>query len=68
MGLIVDTADIWSLNSFDDAKFSGFWGCEDDQYPSCVKTHTGIVITLGGTPVPWVYKMRKDIFGINIEA
>ena len=58
-GLIVNPTDFLALNSFVGANLYGLWGHGGDQYPSCVKSCTGFVITLGGATVTWVYKIHK---------
>ena len=51
--------DDLTLDCYADASFAGLWGYENDQDPSSVKSRTGFVITLGGTPVLWTSKMHN---------
>ena len=56
------------LNCFVDADFAGLWNYEDQQDYSSVKSHTGFVITLGGTPVVWASRLQSEIALHTMEA
>ena len=51
-----------------DAYFAGLCKQEDYQYPVCVKSSNGYVITLGGCPLHWVSNLKTDISLSNLEA
>lgn len=40
-----------SLELYADADFAGLWNSEDSQDPTCVKSRSGHVVTIGGVPV-----------------
>jgi hypothetical protein len=44
-----------------DTGFTGLWGYEDPQDPSCVKSRTGYFICIMDCPVVWVSKLQTDI-------
>ena len=66
-GLVVNPTFELYRGSFVDSTFSGLWGHEDDQDPSCVNICTGFLISLDGTPLMWFYKMKKLIAMNHIE-
>ena len=43
-----------------DADFAGLWSVEDASDPTSVKSHSGFVITLDGTPIVWSSKLQKQ--------
>ena len=45
-----------------DVYFLGPWKHEDDQDPGCVKSRTGCVITLEGSPLHWLLNIHKEIY------
>ena len=51
-----------------DAYSAGLWKHEDDQYPVCVKSGTGYVMTLVVYPLHWVSKLHIDIPLSTLEA
>eukprot|EP00957_Ditylum_brightwellii_P148972 11342032-Ditylum_brightwellii.AAC.1 len=59
-GTIINPTDDLTLDCYCDANFIGLWGHEDDQDPRLVKSRTGFVLTLGGTPILWVSKIQTE--------
>ena len=47
-----------TLDCFCDADFAGLWNHDDANDPSCVKSRTGYLITLGNNPVVWASKLQ----------
>jgi len=46
-----DSETMLKINCYVDADFAGLWNHEDDQDPHCVKSRTGYVICVGGSPI-----------------
>jgi hypothetical protein len=70
MGLILRpaaTAD-FEIDCYVDADFAGTWGFEHPQDPSCVKSRTGFVIFIMGTPVVWTSRLQTDIATSTMES
>ena len=42
-----------NVDCYVDSNFAGLWGYEDDQDPTCVRSCTGYIITIGDCPVLW---------------
>ena len=51
-----------------DADFAGLWNQEAVQDPVCVKSRTGYVITLEGSPISWSSKLQTEIALSTTEA
>jgi hypothetical protein len=51
-----------------DADFAGLWHVEDDQDPVCVKSRTGLCLTLGGCPLLWVSKLQTEVALLTTEV
>jgi hypothetical protein len=56
------------IDCYVDADFTGLWGYEDKQNPSCVKNRTGYVIFIDDCPVLWVSRLQTDISTSTMEA
>ena len=56
------------LEDFADADFAGLWNVEDPQNPTCVKSRTGYLIQLGGSPVVWKSKLQTLVEVLTMEA
>ncbi|KAL7570776.1 hypothetical protein ACA910_014406 [Epithemia clementina (nom. ined.)] len=67
-GLIFKPTKNLNLDCYVDADFAGVWGNEDDQDPSCLRSRTGFIITLGGTPITWSSKLQTEIALSTMEA
>jgi hypothetical protein len=50
-----------TLDCYVDADFAGLFGREDPNDPSCARSRTGFVITLGGNPVVWASKLQTEV-------
>jgi len=59
-GMIIKPDSSLKLDCFVDADFAGWWHYEDQQDSSSVKSCTGFVITLGGTPVVWASRLQSE--------
>ena len=60
-GMIIKPSSDLSLDCYADADFAGLWNTEDAKDPICVRSRSGFVITLGGTPVLWSSKLQTEI-------
>jgi hypothetical protein len=56
------------MDLYADADFAGLWNAEDSQDPTCVKSRTGYVVTLGGVPVLWGSKLQTEITLSSTES
>ena len=61
------TTDL-TLDLYANADFAGLWKVEDADDPTCVKSRTGFVMTLGGTPVLWSSKLQSEFALSTCEA
>jgi hypothetical protein len=57
-----------TLDCYVDADFAGLYGKEDSQDPTCVRSRTGYIITLGDNPVVWSSKLQLEIAYCTQEA
>ena len=58
----------FNLDLYVDADFAGLWTYEDDQDPVCVKSRTGVVVTLGDCPIHFASKLQTEIATSTLEA
>jgi hypothetical protein len=65
--LIAPTIDL-SLDLYADADFAGLWNSESRDDPVSVKSRSGYLVTLGGTPVIWSSKLQTEIALSTQEA
>jgi hypothetical protein len=65
--IIQPSADL-SLDLFVDADFAGLWGSEKPDDSMSVKSRTGYIIMIGGTPVIWSSKLQTEIALSTCEA
>ena len=57
-----------ALDLHADADFTGLWNSEDIQDPTCVKSRTGYLLTLGGSPLLWASKLQPLIALATLES
>lgn len=67
-GLIMKKSDHFGVDCYVDASFAGDWGHFHKNDPSCAKSRTGYVITVGNMPVVWSSKMQTEIALSTMEA
>jgi hypothetical protein len=67
-GIVVRPSQDLSLDLFADADFAGLWNVEPPDEPISVKSRTGYIVTLGGTPVVWSSKLQTEIALSTQEA
>jgi len=69
-GLILrpDSENMLKINCYVDADFAGLWNHEDDQDPHCVKSRTGYVICVDGSPIVWSSKLQTLIASSTMES
>ena len=60
-GMIIRPSEDLRLDLYADADFAGLWGAEHGMDPTSVKSRTGNLITLGGTPIVWMSKLQSEI-------
>ena len=65
--IIRPTKDL-KLDLFADSDFAGLWSAEDPNDSTSVKSRTGYILTLGGTPVLWASKLQSLIASSTAEA
>ena len=65
--IIQPNADL-SLELYADEDFAGLWNAEKADEPTSVKSHTGYIIMIGGTPVIWTSKLQTEIALSTCEA
>jgi len=56
------------LDCYVDADFAGLFAGEDARDPTCARSRTGYVITLGDTPVLWTSKLQSKTALSTTEA
>lgn len=59
---------IFDIDCYVDADFAGLFSVEDKQDPHCVKSRTGYVIMVGGSPVVWSSKLQPVIASSTMES
>lgn len=67
-GLIIHPAGHYNIDMHVDADFAGLWNSEDHSDPVCVRSRTGILITIGDAPVYWQSKLQTEIALSTMEA
>jgi hypothetical protein len=67
-GLIMRPTDDVKLECYVDADFAGLWGSEDPNNANAVKSRTGYVIMIGGSPVLWASKMQTETAMSTMES
>ncbi len=68
-GLIIKPdAQHMGIDCYCDADFAGLWTYEDVQDPTCTRSRTGYVLTLGGTPVVWSSRLQSETALSTMEA
>jgi len=60
-GMIIRPTEDLKMDCYVDADFAGLWGVEDPDNPTSVRSRSGHVITVGGTPVLWSSKLQSEI-------
>jgi len=63
-----DVNHMLKIDCYVDADFAGLWNSEDEQDPYCVKSRTGYVISVGGSPIVWSSKLQTLIASSTMEA
>jgi len=63
-----DVDHMLKIDCYVDADFAGLWNSEDEQDPHCVKSRTGYVINIGGSPIVWSSKLKTLIASSTMEA
>ena len=56
------------LDFYVDAYFARIWKHEDDQYPMCMKSSSGYVMTLGGCKFHWLSNIHKYLSISTLES
>jgi hypothetical protein len=67
-GLIIDPTTDLTLDLYADADFAGLYNHESDQDPVCVKSRSGYIMTLGGSPLTWGSKLQTEIALSTLES
>ena len=61
-------SDVWKLDCYPDADFSGTYGHELPTDPACVKSRTGFVITFSDCTVYLAYKLQTETEILTMES
>ena len=67
-GLILNPSQDFKIDCYPDADFAGLYGYEQVTDPTCVKSHTGFVITVSDCPVLWQSKLQTETALSTMEA
>jgi hypothetical protein len=67
-GMTIKPTSKNTLDCYVDADFAGLYGKEDPQDPTCARSRTGYIITLGDNPVVWSSKLQSEIAFSSQEA
>ena len=67
-GMLIRQMTELQLNCYADADFAGLWRVEHEQDPTCVKSRTGYIVTLGENPILWVSKLQSEVAVSTMEA
>ncbi len=54
------STDICKIDAYPEADFAGMYGHEKPTDPSCVKSHSGFVITFADVPILWQSKLQIE--------
>jgi hypothetical protein len=60
-GMRIKPTNDLRLDLFVDADFAVLWNSEDANDPTCVRSRTGYVVTLGEVPIIWASKLQTEI-------
>ena len=70
-GLIIkpnEDRNILDVDCYVDADFAGLFSHEDKTDPHCVKSRTGYVINMGGSPIIWASRLQPIISSSTMES
>jgi hypothetical protein len=67
-GMIIKPTGKLTMDCYADADFAGLWNYEDLHDPTCVRSRTGYLLTLGGIPVVWASKLQTEIALSTMES
>ena len=70
-GLIIKSSQdrsILDIECFVDADFAGMFNHEDKKDPHCVRSRTGYVIMMGGSPIVWKSNLQPIIASSTMES
>jgi hypothetical protein len=68
-GLIINpSSGVLKIDAYPDANFTGMYGYEHHDDPSCVKSRTGYVINVANCPVMWQSKLQMETALSTMEA
>ena len=67
-GIIMKKSKSLKLDLYVDADFAGQWSYENDMDPTSVKSRSGWLVTIGGSPIAWVSRLQSEISLSTMEA
>jgi hypothetical protein len=67
-GLVLNPSRELKIDCYPDADFAGIYGYENLSDPSCVKSRTGLVITVAKCPILWQSKLQTETALSTMEA
>ena len=60
-GIVLDpNYDIFKVDAYPDADFTGIYGQEKYDDPACAKSRTGFIITFADCPILWISKLQTE--------
>jgi len=62
------STELCKIDAYPNAHFAGMYGHEKPTDPSCVKSHTGFVITSSGVSILWQSKLQMETALSTMEA
>jgi hypothetical protein len=62
------STELCKIDAYPDADFAGMYGHEKPTEHSCVKSHTGFVITSSGVSILWQSKLQMETAFSTMEA
>jgi len=61
MGMIIRPNGTLALDCYVDADYCGLYKVEDDLDPTCAKSRSGYIITVGGCPLTWTSRLQTEV-------
>jgi len=66
-GLVLKPLTTLTLDCYVNADIAGLWNVEHSDDPVCVKSCTGYVLTLGGSPLIWAPKLQSISLSLPLK-
>ncbi len=66
--MIIKPTTTIGIDAYPEADFAGLYGYEDNNYPICIQSRTGYIITVAGCPINWSSKLQTEMATSTTEA